>query len=283
MGLLVSSMSKCGESTPRRAVEMLALLVLYAVQCAERVAVVAKRKTGNAGGTSGSFDWSHLKTPLLNAVRGILGLPLDRICDGIAGRDVLLGVLVRITHAVLESDPRARSLAVETMAFAVRRYAALASSVASFALHDLHYNEAMAEPVADLLAALPEECDTLQSVLDELATRPLSESAARSVGSFLARLSTIAGRRLHRSLASFIGLLDCPHYPLRMAMLETVSALIAHLLLSDSRDEQALAQARSLFALLQERLRDISSFVRAKALHVLAELTRYRHDRISCH
>lgn len=257
---------------------MLSLLMLYAVQCAERVVVVVKRKNNSTTSTNNPFDWSHLKTPLLNAVRGILGLPLDRICDGIAGRDVLLGVLVRIPHAILESDSRARSLAVETMAFAVRRYTTLASSIGSFALHDLHYNEAMAEPVADLLAALPEECDTLQSVLDELATRPLSEPAARIAGSFLARLSTIASRRLHRSLASFIGLLDCPHYPLRMSMLETVSALIAHLLLSDSRDEQALAQARSLFSLLQERLRDISSFVRAKALHVLAELTQYQQD-----
>jgi hypothetical protein len=268
--LIITAFTASVKDTNLQSVEQLAYLSTLIAQTAERF-------ISGEGVKRGGFDWSHLKGTLVEACKCVLNLSLDRMCSSNASLEALVSICVRCVHQVLEADPKSvhKPVIIEVMTIAAKKHG-WCLPLQTIILQDLNYNESLAEPLADLMASLRTE-GMFVSVLAELGSTDFSEAASRIASTFVIRLATLAPKELYRHLDGIEQFIDNPHYPLRMAMLEVWSMLIAHLLLADDRDDQKTLQAKSLFALIEERFRDVSSFVRAKALHVCGELCRYAH------
>ena len=265
--LIVTAFSASVKDADLHSIEMFSYLSTL-------VAQVVERFISGEGSKKGSFDWTHLKVPLIDACKSALNLPLDRMYGSNASREALVAICVKCVHNLLETDPKIthKSAIIEVMSIAARKHN-WCIPLQTIILQDLNYNESLAESLADLMSSLKTE-GMFVSVLTELGSTDFSEAASRIASTFIVRLATLAPRELHRHLNTIEQFIDNPNYPLRMAMLEVLSMLIAHLLLADDRDDQGPVQAKSLFALIEERFRDVSSFVRAKALHVCGELCR---------
>lgn len=265
--LIITALSSSIKETDLHPIEMFSYL-------SASVAQVAERFISTEGNKKGSFDWSHLKGPLIDACKSALSLPLDRMYGSNVSREALVAVCVRCVHGLLETDPRIahKPAVIEVMSIAAKKHN-WCIPLQTIILQDLNYNESLAESLADLMSSIKTE-GMFVSVLTELGSTDFTEAASRIASTFIVRLATLAPKELHRHLNTIDQFIDNPNYPLRMAMLEVLSMLIAHLLLAEDRDDQGPVQAKSLFALIEERFRDVSSFVRAKALHVCGELCR---------
>lgn len=145
---------------------------------------------------------------------------------------------------------------------------------------DLNYLEHLAEFNADVLATMSTQFNN-SSLLDNtllhiggLRFTQDDAAAAKIICTFVLKLAISDTRDVLRNVSSIADFLDSELYSVRMSMLEVFAILYCHLTLHDERNNQSKAQARSFLAAIEERLRDVNSFVRGKVLHVLAELVQ---------
>ncbi|PJF19212.1 Ycs4p [Paramicrosporidium saccamoebae] len=98
--------------------------------------------------------------------------------------------------------------------------------------------------------------------------------AAKIVSAFLLKLTVCDTRGVLRNVTALADFLDSDLYSMRMSMLEIFAILYCHLMLQDDRSDQTKTRARSFLGAIEERLRDVNSFVRSKALQVLSQLVQ---------
>lgn len=143
---------------------------------------------------------------------------------------------------------------------------------------DLNYLEHLAEFNAEVLSKMSTQfgdSTMLDSTLQYIGSLHFNQedaAAAKIICTFILKLAISDTRNVLRNVASIADCLDSDVYSVRMSMLEVFAILYCHLMLQDERSDQSKAQARGFLTAIEERLRDVNSFVRSKVLHVLTEL-----------
>lgn len=279
-----------GRLPPVASVEALVVLTYAAVLAAEKDA--AASGTSETGGgrkkTSGgaeSSELSHLKLAIVESFRTITG------CHGALGRlyqtsselEHLVGAIVKTVHALVENADNCK--AVGSLVAAVLEVLANCATglgyrtgLQTFILQDLNHLEHLSEFNGELLAKIYTvhgDSFLVDAIFQHIgAIRYSNDDGAivKNIARFLLKLAITSPKVVLRSITSITGLMDCEAHTLRMAMLEVYAVLITHNLFQEDRTEASRTQALSFLSLIEERLRDTSSFVRAKVLQVLSTL-----------
>ena len=157
----------------------------------------------------------------------------------------------------------------------------------------LQYCEHLAEPMAELLNVLAKEFDHVQltdEILREIAKmtfKAQENKESRVISKFLVKLAETIPRTVLRQMAVLQVHLDSEvmlssmipfqqidvtqSYPMRIAIVDVIGYLIRDLV--GGNDEQSVQkQIDVFFDILNERTRDLSSYVRTKDLSVLTKL-----------
>lgn len=94
---------------------------------------------------------------------------------------------------------------------------------------------------------------------------------SKSCAIFLVKISEKLPKLVLRKLSILIRHLQSDSYTIRCALIEAIGNLISHHLMSEDTDS-AKRQMDSLFDVLEERFRDVNSYVRVKVLQVFGYL-----------
>lgn len=193
-------------------------------------------------------------------------------------------VFVKTAHTLAENSENCkvlqlRNLIVETLALCGTTLP-YKNGLKTIILQDLNYLDHLAEVDADVLAkmsAIQEDTTLIDNILQHVGGIPFSVDdgpAAKIVSAFLLKLTVSDTKTVLRNVSALADFLDSDLYTMRMSMLEVFAILYCHLMLQEDRGDQARTQARSFLSAIEERLRDVNSFVRSKVLHVLFELVQ---------
>ena len=238
------------------------------------------------------IDWgNHLKQLLAQGLWRLMSRP--------SLNSLIVGVLVKAAHGLLESSPASNSAIVttitETLVLAVNRHA---HALHALLLQDLTYSPALTEAVAQVCARLvssqqtiinpdnradgEQEEDAVSVALGrECVTNVLQalnvdeEAAGRTSGAFLLRLAQkMPAEEFLRVTAGLLeAWLDARAYGMRMAMIDVLLHVIVALKKTSAPEhEQQQAAISSLLEAVRVRFSDTSSFVRAKAVAAIGEL-----------
>jgi condensin complex subunit 1 len=221
---------------------------------------------------------------LAENLRNLVSLQLGRIFDNLTEKETFISAIARTIHTLLEQPENAKlnvllDASCTTLAIACK-YHNFSSNVKTIIIQDLAFFEHLAEPCAKLLALTSTQFEYPQLAEDvyrELGGHNFTaaeSNTAKLVSMFLVKHAELAPKDALKYLNLVIGLLDVESTSIRMAIVEVLGRLIGFLQVREDRDEQSLIQCKSLFALLEERLRDVNAFVRCKVLSVLGELCR---------
>lgn len=201
--------------------------------------------------------------------------------------------LVKSAHLLLENqaavkDATLRKAVLEVLVAAVLKQDA-AGPLKTIVLQDLNYFEWLAEPLGEFAKLLVErgEPTALSTVSSQFVRDLLAQlgghrfggsgeasGPVRIVAAFLVSTAKLIPREVLRNMAELIDQVDCESYVMRMAMAEVTGLLLIHLGQAEERSEQVKAQTRSFLGVLEERLRDVNAFVRARVLHTLTDVLR---------
>jgi condensin complex subunit 1 len=201
--------------------------------------------------------------------------------------------LVKSAHLLLENQAAVKDSALKRAVLEVLVAAVLKQDAAgplkTIILQDLNYFEWLAEPLAEfakLLVERGEACAAstvssqfVRDLLSQLGGHRFAGSGeasgtVRIVAAFLVHTARLVPREVLRNMAELIDQIDCESYVMRMAMAELIGLLLCHLGQAEERSEQVKAQTRSFLGVLEERLRDVNAFVRARVLHTLADVLK---------
>jgi len=157
----------------------------------------------------------------------------------------------------------------------------------------LQYCEHLAEPMAELLNVLAKEFDHVQltdEILREIAKmtfKAQENKESRVISKFLVKLAETIPRTVLRQMAVLQVHLDSEvrfsfmnpfqpidvtqSYPMRIAIVDVIGYLIRDLV-GGNEEQSVQKQIDVFFDILNERTRDLSSYVRTKDLSVLTKL-----------
>ncbi|KAI0354000.1 hypothetical protein OH77DRAFT_570986 [Trametes cingulata] len=300
--------------------EMYAFLLHWFVSAAEKVktsgdddapAPVPKARRGRGGKAATSrstarkppeeWSWQDQIPPTLNLISKVLRMKTQRIWQTSAERETFINCVVRPVYHITENEQYMKSAEIrrgvyKAICFAVKHQGhALAAQISI--MQSLQYYEHLSEPLAECLHVLARDFDHAQlgdEILREIAGKTFSAQdtkGPRAFSRFLVRFAELAPRQILKQLALLLAHLDSESYPMRMALVEVIGAIIREL--ADTLEnpaapgglggggggvadaggdrEKQLKQINGLYDLLLERTLDLSSYVRVK---VLATMTR---------
>ena len=146
-------------------------------------------------------------------------------------------------------------------------------------IQDLNYFDHLSDFCADLINMVlskTEDHSLLEDCLKTLSTQTFGQgetAAARIVAGFLEEMSVKAPRHVLRLLSYLVPHLDTDSHTLRMAVVQVFGNLVKSMSTSlpDDRDQVNL---QSIMDTLEERFRDVNSFVRARVLAVHTDLIK---------
>ncbi|KAF9029542.1 hypothetical protein BDZ89DRAFT_1065324 [Hymenopellis radicata] len=154
---------------------------------------------------------------------------------------------------------------------------------------NLQFQEHLADPMADCLSILEKEFDHPQladNILLDLSRHTFSEKETkgpRIFSRFIIRFSETLPAHTLKQISLILEQLDSEAYPIRLAVVEIIHNLVVHLDALKRHQEidenQATKQINGFFDLLLERALDVSTYVRAKVLNVLARLCTIRDNK----
>lgn len=301
IGLLQSSFSKFVQSLRadlatgsfqasqwRQACEIYAVTIWNAVVAAETAAGAEKSANAAKSKVKGAvFEWSQARLLVLEKLRLFASLPLTRVFDAAAERESVVSCIVKAAHRIMETAENMKSTACKKLALEVLTECArtqnYCTGLQTIITQDLIYFEHLAEPLAELFQLLyatnGSNCEMIcEDLLKSLGAYRFnsqdSTASTRIAAVFLAKLAAICPREALRSLSLFIDQIDSEAYSIRMAMVEVLGSLIYHLMSQEDRSDHTKSQTKSLFAALEERFRDINSFVRTKTIQVCCDLAK---------
>lgn len=280
-----------GHLSSTNSVEPLTVLIYSAVLAAEKEAITSAANSGatvgrrKAVGGSESSELLHLKLAMVDSLKTITGChnALGRLYQTNSELEHLVGAIVKTVHALVENvdNYRASGPLVETTMEVLTNCVTnlgYRTGLQTFILQDLNHLEHLSEFNGELLAKIytahgdPSLVDAIFQHIGAIRYSGDDGTIVKNIARFLLKLAITSPKIVLKNITSIAGLADCEAYTLRMAMLEIYAVLITHNLFQEDRTEASRTQALSFLSLIEERLRDTSSFVRAKALQVLSTL-----------
>lgn len=284
----------------KMACEMYAVVLWSSTNAAEAVSSerpssatsvkLAKGKTGDL------FDWSHVRSALLDDIKSFVSLSLGRVFDSTTERESVVSCLLKTVHRILENPENVKNGVCRRTALEILADCACNQgctfSLQTIILQDLIYFEHLAEPIAELLRLLyaSEDSSCAQMCAEVLKTMgnhrfsPQESTASTKIAAiFFAKFASVCPKEALKLLTYFVEQIDSEAYVIRMAMVEVIGVLIHHLMTQEDRSDSIRAQTKSLFIALEERFRDVNSFVRSKTLQVCCDLAKYARCRLCSH
>lgn len=220
----------------------------------------------------------------LEALAKVLKFKISRIWTTPTERDTFINCITKPAYRVCEKEVYMKSKDVRMRAYKVICTAVKQHGHAQAAhtniIQMLQFHEFLAEPLAECLSVLVnnyEHSPMVDEVLRSISSMTFSgqdSKTPRTVSKFLVALTGWIPRTVHRNMALVQAQQDSDAYPVRMALLEVNGMLIKEVSengeANNMDEEQRKKQINQLFDVLFERLLDTSSYVRAKALTILA-------------
>ncbi|KIY43890.1 ARM repeat-containing protein [Fistulina hepatica ATCC 64428] len=235
-----------------------------------------------------TYSWKDQAVPTLREISHFLEhFPSTRIWTISTDRDAFIKCITAPAHTILAESDMMKTREVQQAVYKVICLAVKQHNHATEAsinvTQSLQFEENLAETMADLLGHLANHYDYTQlseDVLTKLSGTTFSGAdtkGPRSLSRFLVRLSQEAPRVMLKQISVLEGLLDSEAYPIRMAMIEVLGALIRML---TPEYETAAGDERKkvkhnvvqLYDAMFERRYDISSYVRAKLYVILRDI-----------
>lgn len=233
--------------------------------------------TGSQSSTSSTFhsssDWNRFKGNLVETIGEFLNLNLASLYDLPRTVSDIVNSCLRLIHTFLESadknDNLRRSI-ISILAISIKNYKEY-EWIKSTILQDLTFYDHSFKYVAELLSILAEQYEDsslINNLLEQFSQHYYGEgevSLAKNVCSCLLELANLSPRHLLKNALYLVELLNCEHYSARLSLVEAISLIIKNL--GNSQDS-----TRSLLKILEERVRDVNAFVRAKVLNCMSDL-----------
>ncbi|KAF7983455.1 hypothetical protein HWV62_21732 [Athelia sp. TMB] len=241
----------------------------------------AKRREG--------WTWVDQIPATLALISKVLRLKTQRIWTTTAERDTFINCITRPAYHIMESEAYMKAGDIKlgvykVICLAVKHHGHTLAAQISI-MQALQFFEHLSEPLAECLTVLAKEFDHAQlgdEILREIAGKSFSAQdtrGPRAFSKFLIRFSELAPRAVLKQISLLLSHLDSESYPMRMALVEVIGALIRELALSsdpqsesDGSGAQIQKQLTSFYELLLSRTLDLSSYVRTKVLATLARL-----------
>lgn len=229
------------------------------------------------------FEWDHIKLQIAETIKTLLSLAISRLYESRVDSECVVSCVVKLAHSFLEKPDtlkhyNLKNALCESLALAVREQS-FGSQLKTIVIQDLNYFDHLSQFSAELLNILICKFDDAQLAEDiirdigGLQFGANETAAAHIISEFLVHLTDLNSKTVLKCMPFVIPLMDCDSHTIRMALLETIGKL-CKFLTQQERTDQTSAQLKSLFAVLEERFYDVNSFVRARLLHVLADLCR---------
>ncbi|KAI8587881.1 non-SMC mitotic condensation complex subunit 1-domain-containing protein [Geranomyces variabilis] len=248
-----------------------------------------KARTTKAKQGKGTWGWPMQKVQALNTVAKVIELDLNRIVIASSDRDTLLSMVTKSVSLLLE-DPDAlkddllKTAAAELLCLCANRFdGAVRHGLQTRIVEQYLREEHLSEFVADFMQTLVvkyEDTRLIENVLRLCTNKEFSDKEAKpakAFSRFLVRLSEIAPKEVLKQMVHLQIHFDSESYTVRMGMMDVIGNLI-HNLLAIENSETAALSLQSYYEIIQDRFRDVSSYVRVKVLQVLMRLTERRED-----
>ncbi|KAJ3010187.1 Condensin complex subunit [Thoreauomyces humboldtii] len=237
--------------------------------------------------TTGQWDWPTQKGVFLATSIRLVSLDLNRLIIATSDRDTLLGMMTKSVSLMLEDpetvkDETVKGKVVELLCLCVTRYDramghGLQTRVVEQYLREEHLSEFVAE-FLEVLVTKHNDTKMTDAILRQCTAKEFSDKEpklAKAFSRFLIRLSEIVPKEVLKQMVHLQIHFDSESYTVRMGMIEVVGNLI-HNFLAANNSESAAQSLHSYYEILQDRFRDVSSYVRVKVLQVLMRLTERR-------
>ena len=233
-----------------------------------------------------SFDWTVRKSDILSCFEEILQLPLSKVWPLLHQRAPFMSMFMDTVNMMFETeanvkDGTVRTHCVQIVTICVCQHGQ-SQGFQTTLVQNLRYSTFLAELMADILASALDKCD-LSDLVDGIFTEigqskfTTEDKAAKEFSKFLMRFASQCPRECLKSLSLVMDLLDCDAYNIRCAMIELIGAIMSKIA-NIGAEESDKNQAISLCMVLEERLLDISSYVRGRALKTFHNLIEFFED-----
>ncbi|KAJ3043566.1 Condensin complex subunit [Rhizophlyctis rosea] len=243
----------------------------------------AKGKSQNAN----EWDWHKQRSHALTTAKKLLLLDLDRIIIASSERDMLINMITKSISLMLEDidvvkDEALKQLVLTILCLCSTRYdRGLGHGVQTRVTKEYLREEHLSDFVAELLHMLVTQYnDTrlVENVLRDSADKVFTDKdtkLAKAYSRFFVVISELQPKEVLKQMVHLQVHLDSESHTIRIALLEVIGNLIHNFLATDNSDSAAKSM-HAYYDILQERFRDVNSFVRVKVLQVLMKLTEAR-------
>ncbi|KAG8907136.1 Condensin complex subunit [Tulasnella sp. 403] len=286
----------------RQTLEVYAFLIHWFILAADKVATKsgeevpapkpkrgkgtkAPKKGASANQNHEAFSWSDSILPTLALINKLLRIKSHRLWMATTDRDIFTNCVTRPAYHVMENEAlmKVEGLRMEVykvICLAVKHHGHAFGAQTSI-MQCLQYFEHLAEPIAEILTLLNDEfahTQLAEGVLREVSSKSFNAQdtkSPRSFSRFLVHLTDLSPKLVRKQLSLLLTHIDSESYPMRMAIVEIVGALIKDMLSDDEGEVDAQkkeSRINALFDLLFERFLDLNSYVRAKVLNTLSRL-----------
>ncbi|KAJ8325723.1 condensin complex non-SMC subunit Cnd1 [Batrachochytrium dendrobatidis] len=249
----------------------------------------SKSKLSSLAQDNQQWDWIGQRERIITHLEHLVELELDRLILATSERDVLTSMICKSISLILESpevlkrEPVCIAL-IDTLCIIATRY----ETPAQFGgvrsrIEDFLREDNLADFVANLLNSMIANHNNaafVEIILKDIADRHFTEKdlkAAKTISKLLVKFSEMRPKEFLKSMAFMQCQFDSEIYAIRCAMIEVVGNLI-HLHLVNDTSESAAKSLHSYYDILEERLRDVNYYVRAKVLQVIMKLSERRQD-----
>ncbi|KAJ3196388.1 Condensin complex subunit [Irineochytrium annulatum] len=236
----------------------------------------------------GPWDWVEQRTKLFNAFVRCLNLDLTR---AFTSTPEFASMITKSVSYVLEDVESVKVTDLKKAIFEIllicaKKYDSdLAKGVQTRVLQFLR-EEHLAETIAEFVhyssgdGNFPQLCDAIIRETKGWEFTDNDQKVAKAFAKFLVKISEIIPEKTLKQMVYLQSHVESESYTIRMAMIEVIGNIIyGHL--AKTQSETAFGQLLSLYNILEERYRDIKSFVRSKLLQVLTKLAMSRDVGVS--
>jgi condensin complex subunit 1 len=214
---------------------------------------------------------------LLSAVINVLDVELTRVWKATLEEE-FLNLFAKIAYSLIENSALLRSKPIKRCLFQilcmlVKKYNH-GLGVTQAVVHMLRSNEALAAPVAELMAMLADEYGQQKAVGDVIreigaqANSAQDATAFRAFAAFLPELAARVPRVVLHNISLLMQHLGNDNYVLRNGVVQVLGHLARDAFdQSEATQDESLANTRdSLLSILEERFHDVHAFTRSKVL-----------------
>lgn len=242
------------------------------------------------------WSWSSQRVNVLQAAVRAIKLNLHRLIFSDSERETVISLFSKSVSLMLEDpdtikDDEAKDAVLMVICDIIDRFeskltgkdSGLLNGIQGRILNDYLREEHLSDFCADILISLANDYENKQpveNVLMHSSDKVFTErdlKQAKAFSRFLVKLSEQVPRETLKQLVNLQAHIDSSSYTIRVAMMEVIGNII-HLHLATDTSDNAASKLYSLYDILEERFRDMSSYVRNKVLQVLGKLAEFREN-----